>query len=42
MPTIKETRTIPPSELNKINQHIKYNDAKTTLLKLKNKKAPGF
>ena len=42
MPTIKETRTIPSSELNKINQHITYNDVKTTLLKLKNKKAPGF
>ena len=42
MPTIKETRTIPSSELNKINQHITHNDVKTTLLKLKNKKAPGF
>ena len=42
MPTIKETRTIPSSELNKINQQITYNDVKTTLLKLKNKKAPGF
>ena len=42
MPTIKETRTIPSSEVNKRNQHITYNDVKTTLLKLKNKKAPGF
>ena len=42
MPTIKETRTIPSSELNKINQHITYNDVKTALLKLKNKKGSGF
>ena len=42
MPTMKETRTIPSSELNKINQHITYNDVKTALLKLKNKKARGF
>ena len=42
MPTVKETRTIPSSKLNKINRHITYNDVKTALLKLKNKKAPGF
>ena len=42
MPTTKETRTIPSSELNKINQHIVYNDVKTALLELKNKKEPGF
>ena len=41
-PTINETHIIPPSKLNKINQQIRYNDVKTALQKLKNKKTPGF